>query len=842
MNKDAWRVIAYRARRTFTHRFRAYLVIALVLGALGGLALGSIAAARRTQSAYPRFLESTNPSTLEVTVWDYASGTGAIPLREQDALLQAMRRLPDVRHAERFVFLLAAPINAKGQLERSEDLTAAAGVGGEFFTEDRPGVVAGRMPNPNDAGEFATTSQGARSIGWHLGESGNWAVFRPSQFTASGTIPGRPAAIVREKLVGFVEFNTAVVEDQADAKDSIAVFTPAFARKYGFGGAGTEFALQLQKNGSVAAAERRVLSLLPHGAVYEFAVTSDAVAKFERSIRPESIALGVFGGIVALATIAVAALAIARLIRANEGDREVLRALGANPVAQTGDVMLGVLASVLAGCALAVGLAVALSPIAPLGSVRSVYPFKGFAFDAAALGLGALVLLVVLAAITIGIGWRPASAKRSPAIARPIGSGTRSTRIATAIGLPTPAVLGVRGAVQTSAVRTATPARSTIFGAALAVVLLVTTLTFGASLATLVSHPRLYGWNWSYAIVGNDDVPPQSLSALRHDPDVAAVSGWSTGANVQVDGLTVPTMISGPDPAVTMPLLTGHPVRAPYQIVVGPTTLAELHKRVGDTVLVSYGTRADYPIYVPPTRVLIVGTATFPAMGGAGGAAFLHPSLGTGMWFSWNTASRLHKLLEGSIYTLQGPNVALIRMRPHVSRAAAHANLDRIIASANRLLAKYQDAVYLLGVQRPAEIVNYRSMGATPSYLALGVALGAVVALASALSASVRSRRREFALLKALGFTGRQLAETIVWQATVTALIGIAIGVPVGIAIGRWLWTLFARSIAAVPEPAVPVVSIVLVGIGAIVIANLVGAMPGRLARRTPPALVLHTE
>ncbi len=842
MNLDSWRVITYRARRTLAHRFRSYLAITLVLGALGGLALGSIAAARRTQSAYPQFLESTNPSTLQVTVWEYTTSTGAVPLRQQDAMAGELSRLPNVRHVERFVYPLTAPINAKGQLERDAAISPVASVAGDFFNEDRPAVVAGRMPNPDSPGEFATTPLAARSQGWHVGESINWAVFRPSQFSASGATPEHPARIVRERLVGLVEFNTSVLQDQADAKTSLAVFTPAFARADAFGGGGTNFAIQLRRRGSVAATEKQVIELLPPGAVYEFAVTADAVAKVERSIRPESIALAAFGGVVAIAALAIAAMAIARLIRSNEDDREVLRALGATPLVQIGDVELGVLASILAGCALAVGVAVALSPIAPLGSVRVVYPFKGFAFDGAPLGFGVLALLVVLVSIAIVIGWRFASAKRSAAYVPPSGLGTWSTRFARALRLPMPAVLGVRGAVQSTSVRTAAPARSTIFGATLAIVLLVTTLTFGASLSTLVSHPRLYGWNWTFALVGSDDVPPQALSALHHDRDVATFSGWSTGANVQLDGLTVPSMISGSDPTVAMPVLTGHPVRAANQVVLGPTTLAEIHKRVGDTVVLSYGTKADYPIYVPAERMVIVGTATFPAVGGIGGAAVLHPSMGTGMWFEWQAASRLHRLLMGSIYTLSGPNLALIRIRPNISASAARANLDRIVSLSDRLLAKYQNEVSLLGVERPAEIVNYRSMGATPSYLALGVVLGAVIALAAALSASVRTRRRELALLKALGFTGRQLAWTIVWQATVTALIGVVIGVPIGIAIGRWLWTLFARSIAAVPEPAVPVLSIVLVGIGAIVVANLVGAIPGRVARRTPPALVLRTE
>ena len=67
-------------------------------------------------------------------------------------------------------------------------------------------------------------------------------------------------------------------------------------------------------------------------------------------------------------------------------------------------------------------------------------------------------------------------------------------------------------------------------------------------------------------------------------------------------------------------------------------------------------------------------------------------------------------------------------------------------------------------------------------------------------------------------------------------------GVPVGIALGRWLWDLFARAIFAVPDPTVPVLQVVFVAIGAVVLANLVAAVPGRMAARTRTALLLRTE
>jgi len=106
----------------------------------------------------------------------------------------------------------------------------------------------------------------------------------------------------------------------------------------------------------------------------------------------------------------------------------------------------------------------------------------------------------------------------------------------------------------------------------------------------------------------------------------------------------------------------------------------------------------------------------------------------------------------------------------------------------------------------------------------------------------VRRRRRDLALLKTLGFTTRQLAAAVAWQASVAILIGLAVGIPLGIALGRWLWVLFARQIYAVPEASVPVLSVVLVALGAFVLANVVAALPGRSAARTSTALVLRTE
>ena len=91
-------------------------------------------------------------------------------------------------------------------------------------------------------------------------------------------------------------------------------------------------------------------------------------------------------------------------------------------------------------------------------------------------------------------------------------------------------------------------------------------------------------------------------------------------------------------------------------------------------------------------------------------------------------------------------------------------------------------------------------------------------------------------------FTRRQLPSAVCWQASILVGIGVVVGIPLGIVFGRWAWMLFASDIYAVAQPSVPVPSLVLVVVGALAFANLVAALPGRIAARTPAAIVFRSE
>ena len=73
--------------------------------------------------------------------------------------------------------------------------------------------------------------------------------------------------------------------------------------------------------------------------------------------------------------------------------------------------------------------------------------------------------------------------------------------------------------------------------------------------------------------------------------------------------------------------------------------------------------------------------------------------------------------------------------------------------------------------------------------------------------------------------------------------IGIVrLGVPLGILIGRNTWDLFAHELFAIPEPTVPLLATAFVALGALVLANLVAAIPGRRAANPPTNLILNAD
>ena len=121
-------------------------------------------------------------------------------------------------------------------------------------------------------------------------------------------------------------------------------------------------------------------------------------------------------------------------------------------------------------------------------------------------------------------------------------------------------------------------------------------------------------------------------------------------------------------------------------------------------------------------------------------------------------------------------------------------------------------------------------------------ALIAVATVAHALVTTVRRRKHDLAVLRAMGLTRRDSRLAIVWQSTLLAIVGLVVGVPLGIVVGRYLWRQIADSFPLVYVPPLALVAVILLVPIAIVIANLLAAGPARAATRIHPAEVLRTE
>jgi len=624
-----------------------------------------------------------------------------------------------------------------------------------------------------------------------------------------------------------------VIESDADALGSAAViFSPALTRRLESRFAtGTETELQVVGGAAnVPGVLSQLYRLDSVAKSFPEMLTSAFVPAAEDAISPEAVALAVFGAVAGLSALLIAGLILARLLRSLSSESATLRAVGANRAVLLGDQLTGVLGAIVLGSLLAIAVAVGLSPLTPLGPVRPIYPGGGLGFDWTVLGFGFLVLTVFLASAALAFAIREI---RRTTASRSIEVERREPRWLNSLtqGLPISVGTGLRFALGSGRGPNKSPVRSAIFGSVLAVIVLVATLTFGSSLNGLAASPPLFGWNWNYAMLsgfaGQEDLPaPLIAKLLSHDPFVRVWSGVNFTKG-QLGGQLMPMLAQSPGARVSVPLLSGHGLESSDEVVLGPSTLQQLGKRLGETVSFSASPGV--------TRTLmIVGTATMPSVTNSGGGMGVGALVSTSLF----PANLLN--LQGS--NIAGPNAELIRVKPGLNSTAAYRSLVRIDDEVNANPSSQGQAGGVVSVLRPIEIVNFRTMDSTPAILAAGLALGAIVALGLTISASVRRRRRDLALLKSLGFTQRQLALVIAWQATVAAVLGAVIGIPAGIFIGRQLWIVFATGIHAVPAPAVPIVSVVLVGVGALIFANAVAALPGRSAARTPTALVLRAE
>ena len=98
------------------------------------------------------------------------------------------------------------------------------------------------------------------------------------------------------------------------------------------------------------------------------------------------------------------------------------------------------------------------------------------------------------------------------------------------------------------------------------------------------------------------------------------------------------------------------------------------------------------------------------------------------------------------------------------------------------------------------------------------------------------------AVLQALGYRPRQVVATSLWQATTSGAIAVAIGLPIGLVVGRWCWTILVQQYDAVADPVTPILGSVALAVVVLILVNLLGVVPGWQASRRTPAATLRAE
>ncbi len=655
-----------------------------------------------------------------------------------------------------------------------------------------------------------------------------------------------PLRRVTFAVTGIVDIPPVLV-DQSDQKDS-GVLPPGATRRllaaYEFAWVGVRLdrgaagipALQHGLAALASRAQRLVLQrdhLKLANLTFNISRSDITHDQVQQAIRPQAVALAVFGAITALAMLVLVGQGMAQMLSRSAPDISAARALGATRGQTALAVSLPAALAILGGMILAVAGAVLLSPLAPVGPVRQFDPVRGLGVDGLVLGAGSALLTAILAGLLAIMAGRAA---RQPAT-RDEGRAPVIARAAAAAGLPVYAVLGSRNALQPGSGQRAVPARAALLGSITAVTAVTAVAVFGASLTGLITHPERYGWNWNVLIQaegGYGNWSEATMSRLVNGQP--AVAGWSSFGfgQLPVDGTVIPVLgLQRNRGSVEPPTISGHEIDGNDEIELGTVTLRELGKRIGDTVLVG---STPYR-----RRLTIVGTVTMPSFGVA---LTDHVSLGRGAMMSERAllgfaGATTENPQSESAAAQELPSAAAFDLVPGTS-AAQRARLVHHITSANP--DGTPGGTYALGQHLAAAVVNASKMGDQPLVLALGLAAAAVLSLALTVFASVRRRRREYALLKTLGMSRGQVRAVVAWQTSAILLVAALIGVPLGIAAGRLSWISFANSLGVVPATVTPVAALVVGFVALLLAGNLLAALPGSLAARTSTAGILRAE
>jgi FtsX-like permease family len=819
------RVVLLLVAHELRTRWRGWAVLVLLVGLAGGAVMTAAAGARRTSSAYPRYLRASHASDLLVSV----AGTG------MTGFYGALAHQPGVALVARGIGLNVQPADRAGRLDWAATTEAPAGrlLGNGL---DAPRVLAGRLPRPDRAGEIAVDQIAAAALHLHVGSTLAMKALGNAGLPGSGAGPGSavPTRRLRERVVGIVVTRSSV--DPVTDIDKVAFIqaSPALTRQLGPGYRAFDGAFVKLAPGATAGQVSREAQALARRfpATQGQAYVSDEsaqVATIQRGIRPEAIALAIFALALACTALLIVGQAATRLLQGAGADNPVFAALGLTRGQMMAAALIEIAVAGTAGAILAAGVAVAASPLMPIGAARLAEPDPGVSADWLVLSSGAVIIVVLLAARTLWPAWRLASVRETAAREAAGGPGRRSWLAGwlAGAGAPVTVTTGARLATEPGRGRTAVPVRAALAGTTLSVLAVTAAFTFGANLLHLVHSPRLYGQGWDAAIdlQFSPILPSQAQNRFGTIP---GITGWTYGDHgiIGINGHLIPAigLAPGRGPLISPTLLAGRPPRTGHEIVLGSSTLHDLGLHVGQEVPVTVNGRQ--------IQDRIVGQAVFPNFGQG---SFTPTDLGEGAETTAAVLSPQAAFYGGH----SGFQVVLLRLARGPGRGAALTRFRRSMAG---FCADVQQSTCVELGQRPNGVTNYARIDGTPEVLAGLLAGLGVAVLAQLAVVSGRRRRHDFAVLKALGLLRRQVSQVTAWQVSTLAGLALLIGLPLGVAVGRWSWQLFAAGLGIPADASLPVPLLLVMVPAVLIIANAVALWPGRSAARIPTAQVLRTE
>jgi ABC-type antimicrobial peptide transport system permease subunit len=831
MMESLWLTLRAELRR----RWQSMLGLAVLLGVIGGVVLTAAAGAERTDTAYPRLLQWARAAQVQ-----FLPTGNTVPTR----YFAALGRLPQVA-AMSTMGLYQATLPGRGRQPLTPVETMSSPDRAFGISADRVKVVAGHRFGPRAAGQ-AMIDQKLADLE-HLRPGGQLHLLLIPSSPTTGNAEPQLAFQLTFRVSAVVTFDSQIVPGTGATGEPTALLSPPFTATAAAASTsyGTSAGIRLRPGASMpaflSAADALAKQYPATGGKVDVVSLSSQVAATERAIHPEAVALALFAGLAGVIALTVIVQLLSRQLTLDSAEFPVLRALGMTRGRLAGLSLARTAVVTVAGGLVAVAIAIAASPVMPIGAARLAEPDPGVQVNLAVLAAGFAVFALLPLALLSPAAWAAATRAQGPlGVAEP-GRPGRVSLLGALAGRTGPVTggIGVRMAFEPGHGRTAVPVRSALIGTTVAIASVLAAVVFGTSLISLVDTPHRYGQNWAQMLdlAFGGVTGPLAAKILATDPAVATYAAGNYG-QLTVGTSRIPVPAIGIDPARGrdfLTLLAGRAPVTPGEIVLGAQTMRAVHARLGQTIRVTVDQVSSPPSYGRVTWMMrVVGEAVFPAFTRG---SFTPTDLGTGAAVPAAVLSERFPQ-TGCTGRVTCYSFLLLRYPPGTDLGAAGARLTTTLIR----LGCPPGSCLATTDQRPSDIRNYGGVRDTPLLLAAVLGVLAMATMTHALLTSARRRRRDLAMLKVLGLVRRQVLGVVEWQAVTLAATALVFGVPLGIVAGRWAWVLFADAAGVSDRASIPV-PLVLASIPvSLALAALIASGPGWAAARIRAAVALRAE